>query len=185
MSTSLFTAEEKGRSDGSSCAPTRMRNGRGQAERQGIWFGIFYPETLCRKNLSWSEVKKLVPVIPSLLFVHASHSQITEFKKRYNFLQFAMWEKSTGAEYITVPDDQMDSFIKIASHYEEDTVYYRPEEIDLKRGMRVCIHGGKFDNVKGMFVRVQGKRNRRVVVLLEGVMAVSAEVHPDLIEVLS
>ena len=75
--------------------------------------------------------------------------------------------------------------IKIASHYEEDTVYYRPEEIDLKRGMRVCIHGGKFDNVKGMFVRVQGKRNRRVVVLLEGVMAVSAEVHPDLIEVLS
>ena len=115
----------------------------------------------------------------------ASHSQITEFKKRYNFLQFAMWEKSTGAEYITVPDDQMDNFIKIASHYEEDTVYYRPEEIDLKRGMRVCIHGGKFDNVKGMFVRVQGKRNRRVVVLLEGVMAVSAEVHPDLIEVLS
>ena len=51
--------------------------------------------------------------------------------------------------------------------------------------MRVCIHGGKFDKVKGMFVRVQGKRNRRVVVLLEGVMAVSAEVHPDLIEVLS
>ena len=82
-----------------------------------------------------------------------------------------MWEKSTGAEYITVPDDQMDSFIKIASHYEEDTVYDRPEEIDLKRGMRVWIHGGKFDNVKGMFVRVQGKRNRRVVVLLEGVMA--------------
>lgn len=101
------------------------------------------------------------------------------------FLAIRHVGKSTGAEYITVPDDQMDSFIKIASHYEEDTVYYRPEEIDLKRGMRVCIHGGKFDNVKGMFVRVQGKRNRRVVVLLEGVMAVSAEVHPDLIEVLS
>lgn len=37
---------------------------------------------------------RLVPVIPSLVFVHASHSQITEFKKRYNFLQFAMWEKA-------------------------------------------------------------------------------------------
>ena len=38
---------------------------------------------------------------------------------------------------------------------------------------------------KGTTSAVQGKRNRRVVVLLEGVMAVSAEVHPDLIEVLS
>ena len=142
----------------------------------------FIPKHYAVRTYHGVKSKKLVPVIPSLLFVHASHSQITEFKKRYNFLQFTMWEKSTGAEYITVPDDQMDSFIKIASHYEEDTVYYRPEEIDLKRGMRVCIHGGKFDNVKGMFVRVQGKRNRRVVVLLEGVMAVSAEVHPDLIE---
>ncbi|MCY6361851.1 hypothetical protein OXV74_28455 [Bacteroides thetaiotaomicron] len=37
---------------------------------------------------------RLVPVIPSLVFVHASHSQITEFKKRYNFLQFAMWKKA-------------------------------------------------------------------------------------------
>jgi len=37
----------------------------------------------------------------------------------------------------------------------------------------------------GVFMQVQGKRNRRVVVLLEGVMAVAAEVHPDLIEVIS
>lgn len=37
--------------------------------------------------------KRLVPVIPNLVFVHASRIQITEFKKRYNFLQFVMWEK--------------------------------------------------------------------------------------------
>ena len=40
--------------------------------------------------------KRLVPVIPNLVFVHASRIQITEFKKRYNFLQFVMLEKSTG-----------------------------------------------------------------------------------------
>ena len=90
---------------------------------------------------------RLVPVIPSLVFVHASHSQITEFKKRYNFLQFAMWKKSMGMEYITVPDDQMDSFIQIASLHEKDTVYYKPDEIDIRKGTRVCIHGGKLDGV--------------------------------------
>lgn len=129
--------------------------------------------------------KRLVPVIPNLIFVHASRKQITDFKKLYNFLRFVMWEKNTGLEYLVVPDEQMDSFIKIASLREETTVYYKPEEIDIRKGTRVCIHGGKFDGVKGVFMRVKGKRDRRIIVMLEGVMAVSAEVCPDLIEVIS
>ena len=129
--------------------------------------------------------KRLVPVIPNLVFVHASRKQITDFKKNHNFLQFVTWERSTGLEYIVVPDEQMDSFIKIASQYEETTVYYKPEEIDVRKGTRVCIHGGKLDGVKGVFMRVKGKRNRRVVVMLEGIMGISVEVHPDLIEVIN
>ena len=50
--------------------------------------------------------KRLVPVIPNLVFVHASRKQITDFKKKYNFLQFMMWEKSTGLKYIVVPDSK-------------------------------------------------------------------------------
>lgn len=129
--------------------------------------------------------RRLVPVIPNLVFVHASRMQITEFKKRYNFLQFVMWEKSTGLEYLVVPDDQMESFIKVSSQYEENISYYSPDELDLRKGRRVRIHGGKLNGVTGIFMQVQGKRNRRIVVLLEGVMAVAAEVHPDLIEVIS
>ncbi len=126
--------------------------------------------------------KKLVPVVPSLVFVHARHDQIVDFKKQHNFLQFAMWEKRIGQEYIIVPDDQMNSFIKVASRYEKNVIYYKPDEIDLKKGTRVRIHGGELDGVEGIFVRVQGKRNRRVVVLLDGIMAAATEVHPDLIE---
>ena len=110
--------------------------------------------------------------IPNLVFVHASRKQITDFKKKYNFLQFMMWEKSTGLKYIVVPDKQMESFIKIASQYEENTIYYKPEEIDIRKGTHICIYGGKFNGVKGVFMRVKGKRRRRVV-------------HPDLIEVIN
>lgn len=145
----------------------------------------FIPKHYAVRVYHGMKSKRLVPVIPNLVFVHASRKQITDFKKNHNFLQFVMWEKSTGQEYIVVPDEQMDSFIKIASQYEETTVYYKPEEIDVRKGTRVCIHGGKLDGVKGMFMRVKGKRNRRVVVMLEGIMGISAEVHPDLIEVIS
>ena len=116
--------------------------------------------------------KRLVPAIPNLVFVHASRSQILNFK-------------STGSEYIVVPDEQMDSFIKVASQYDENISYYRPSEINLQKGTRVRIHGGKFDGVKGIFMQVRGKRNRRIVIMLEGVIAVTAEVDPDLVEVIS
>lgn len=145
----------------------------------------FIPKCYAVRVYHGVKSKRLVPVIPNLVFVHASRKQITDFKKYHNFLQFVTWEKSTGLEYLVVPDEQMESFITMASQYEETTVYYKPEEINIRKGTRVCIHGGKFDGVKGVFMRVQGKRNRRVVVMLEGVMAVSAEVHPDLIEVIS
>ncbi len=128
--------------------------------------------------------KRLVPVIPSLIFVRASHKQILEFKKYYNFLQFVMWNKQDGLEYLIVPDYQMDNFIKVTSCYEENTTFHNPDEIDLTKGTRVRILGGRFDKVEGTFMRVAGKRNRRLVVMLEGVMAASVEVAPDLIEIL-
>ncbi len=145
---------------------------------------FFIPKQYVLRVYHGVKSKRLVPVIPSLVFVHASQEQIAAFKKVHNFLQFVMWEKSTGPEYLTVPDAQMDNFIRIASQHEEETTFYKPEEIDFEKGTRVLVHGGKFDGVAGRFMQVKGKRNRRVVVLLEGVMAVAAEVNPDLLEVL-
>lgn len=151
--------------------------------RDGLEY--FIPKCYAVRVYHGVKSKRLVPVIPNLVFVHASRTQITDFKKRHNFLQFVMWKKSTGMEYLVVPDDQMESFIKVSTQYEENISYYSPDELDLQKGRRVRIHGGKLNGVTGIFMQVQGRRNRRVVVLLEGVMAVAAEAHPDLIEVIS
>lgn len=53
----------------------------------------FIPKCYAVRVYHGVKSKRLVPVIPSLVFVHASHIQITEFKKRYNFLQFVMNKK--------------------------------------------------------------------------------------------
>lgn len=128
--------------------------------------------------------KRLVPVVPNLVFVYASRLQIADFKKQHNFLQFVMWKKRTGSEFIVVPDEQMENFIKLTSNPDENLTFYKPEEINLQKGARIRIHGGKFDGVEGLFMHIRGKRNRRVVVKLEGIMAVAAEVQADLIEVI-
>ena len=145
----------------------------------------FIPKCYAVRVYHGVKSKRLVPVIPNLVFVHASHEEIVNFKRFHNALQFVMCRDGAGSKCLVVPDEQMDNFIKISSQNEESTVYFRPDEIDIEKGTRVCIHGGKFDGVKGVFMRVRGKRNRRVVVMLEGVMAIAAEVTPDLIEIIS
>ncbi len=144
----------------------------------------FIPKRYVVRVCHGVKTKRLVPVIPSLVFVHATQEQIVNFKKMHNFLQFVMWEKSTSLEYLIVPDDQMEGFIKVASLQEESTLYYTPDEIDIKKGTRVRIHGGRLDGVTGTFMKVRGKRDRRLVIMIEGVLAIAAEVHPDLVEVI-
>lgn len=143
----------------------------------------FVPKRYAVRCYHGVKSKRLVPAIPGLVFVRASLRRIAEFKKEHGFLRFATWRKSTGTEFLVVPDRQMEDFIKVASRVGE-TAYYRPEEIDIRKGARVRILGGPLDGVEGTFMRVKGKRDRRIVVVLEGVMAVAAEVRPDLVEVI-
>ncbi len=82
---------------------------------------FFIPKHYVMRIFHGRKSKRLVPVIPSLVFVHASKDDILNFKKYHNFLQFVMWEKSTGKECLVVPDDQMEDFIKVSSAHEETT----------------------------------------------------------------
>ena len=125
----------------------------------------------------------LVPAIPSLIFVRASHDALVDFKRGHNYLQFVTG-KSAQSEPIVVPDRQMEDFIKVSGQNEADTVYLKPEEVDLTKGTRVRILGGPFDSVEGYFLRVKGKRDKRLVVWVERVIATAVEISPDLIEVI-
>lgn len=145
----------------------------------------FIPKHFTIQKYHGKFIKRLVPVIPSLLFVHATYAQILEFKIKFNFLQFAMWKKSTGMEHIIVRDDQMENFIKVASQYNENLTYYKYDEINLKRGTRVRIIGGAFDGVEGVFIKKRNSKKGFIVVILDGFCGISAEVNPDIIQVLS
>lgn len=79
----------------------------------------------------------------------------------------------------------MEQFIRVINTYNENLVFLKPEEVNLKKGTPVRIVGGAFDGIEGIFIKVKGHRNRRVVVQIEGITAVAiAEVTQDLIEVL-
>ena len=150
---------------------------------EGLEF--FIPKRYALRTYHGHKQRQLVPAIPSLVFVHASRNDIQAFKLRHPLLQYIMWNKSTGLEFLTVPDRQMAHFIRVAQQTEEDILYFQPDEIQLHKGAHVRVHGGPFDGVEGILLKVKGHRRRRVVIQIDQVATIAAaEIEPDLIEVL-
>ncbi len=131
------------------------------------------------------KVKELVPAVHNLIFVRARREDIQTIKTDIPYLQWLTRPCDGKNVPIIVPDNEMEQFIKVTKDCNEQLVYLRPDEIDLKKGTPVRILGGPFNGVSGTFIKVRGHRSRRVVVMLQGIIGVAmAEVTPDLIEVL-
>ena len=131
------------------------------------------------------KVKELVPAVHNLVFVHARQEDIQKIKKDIPFLQWLTHPSEGRNLPIVVPDRDMEQFIQVTRDSNEQLVYLRPDEIDLKKGTPIRILGGPFNGIEGTFIKIHGHRNRRVVVMLKGLVGVAmAEVTPDLLEVI-
>ncbi|MBQ5895811.1 MAG: UpxY family transcription antiterminator [Bacteroidaceae bacterium] len=129
--------------------------------------------------------RQMVPAIHNMIFVHTTKERIKQLKQGVNFLQYHTRPVAGKNVPIIVPDCQMQQFIAVTTAANESITYLRPEEIDIKKGTKVRVHGGVFDGTEGYFVKLQGKRSRRVVMLIEGITAVAlTEISTDIIEVI-
>lgn len=129
--------------------------------------------------------RKMVPAVHNLIFVHTTKNTIQALKQGVDFLQYFTKPVNGKNVPIIVPDRQMQQFISVTQTLNENISYLQPHEIELQKGTRVRVHGGAFDGAEGIFVKLRGKRSKRVVILIEGITAVvMAEITPDLIEIL-
>lgn len=79
---------------------------------------------------------------------------------------------------VVVPDRDMESFIRVAGSQDEQAQYLDPAKLNFKRGDRVRIVGGSLVGVEGIFMQVGGKHEKRVVIQLEGLVAVATAAIP-------
>ena len=152
----------------------------------------FIPKEKVLRTVNGKKVVCWVPVIHSLVFVHASQRQIVDFKHHYYYnLQFVTWKTEDRLVYLTVPEKEMKNFIEVCKQTEQEVHFYKIDEInkgkdkiDIAKGKRVRVHGGPFDQVEGYFMKVGRKRGRQLVVIIPDLLAVSAEVAPDYLQVI-
>ncbi|WP_294601585.1 UpxY family transcription antiterminator [uncultured Bacteroides sp.] len=145
----------------------------------------FIPMCYTIKEHHGRKERVLVPAISNLVFVRTTKSVLTEFKTRNPYLQYITQKTDSGRKIIIVPGCQMQDFIRVAQKYEEDLTYYKPEEICLEKGQKVRVHGGAFDGVEGVLLKVKGKRSKRIVIKIPGIVAIAtAYIEPEFIEII-
>ena len=145
--------------------------------------GCFIPMQYKISIKKGKKVRALVPVVHNLLFVHARPSEVKRIKSQVSYLQYITDTRS--GQKIVIPDHDMQRFIAVAGTYNDHLLYFQPEELNLSKGTKVRITGGDFEGQEGVFLKVKGARDRRVVIAIQGIIAVAmATIHPDLIEVI-
>lgn len=127
-------------------------------------------------------VRKLVPAIHNLVFIRTGRTLLRKLKDDLEYiLPIRCIMDREKHQPVSIPDAQMRSFMLVSGNYDQAVLYLEPKELNIPRGTRVRIVDGIFKGVEGEFVRI--RRDRRVVVNIEGVMAVATTyIHSSLVE---
>jgi len=130
-------------------------------------------------------LSKLVPAVHNLVFIRSTRKRIDALKDKAGMnipIRYIMNREHNLP--IVIPEAQMRSFILVSGTYDEAVLYVEPAELQLIKGQKVRVIGGVFEGAVGEFVRI--RRDRRVVVNIEGVMAVATTfIHSSLVEPIS
>ena len=164
--------------------PMRVTYGRemkvkGELVRLGI--ECFVPMTYKVMDVNNEELhRELVPAINNLIFVRSTQERISGLKRSNEVLEPLRYMMDLTAEeahvIMTVPDRQMENFMRVATKTDESVMFLDEKSIVGKEGKRVKIMGGVFEGVEGVIRRV--KRCKRVVVEIESVASVAIAYVP-------
>lgn len=115
---------------------------------------------------------KLVPIFLNLIFVKSTLDYIKEIKSQYGYLYYLTHNVNGVKQPIIVPMAEMERFINFVDGNFEHIDYIDTKGLDIKKGERVKITSGVFKGKDGTFVKITGKRNKQIVVAIDGLLAV-------------
>ncbi len=150
---------------------------------QAAGIEVFTPMRSCLKAKRGKRIRVQVPYIQDLLFVHETSAVIDTIVDKVSTIQYR-YQKGGYRMPITVPDSDMNRFIKAVSA-SDDPKYYLPEELTpamCNRSIRIV--GGELDGYEGKLLTVRGSAKKRLLVELPGLFSVGVEVHPEYIRLL-
>ncbi len=135
----------------------------------------FIPMRREQRLVKGRRVLVMTPVIHNLIFVRAAKKWLQQFKGTVPYLQYMTNVEGGKRIPIVVPDWQMNNFMRVSMSDDSNLIYFDSVDDGIAAGTPVRIHGGPFDGLTGTFVKIKGKRNKKVVVTVQNVIAVAID----------
>jgi len=148
---------------------------------EGMNMEIFVPMKWQLVTRNRKRVREKTPFIQDLLFVHETRLNLDPVVAKTPTLQYR-WMRNTYRKPMTISDTAMDRFIH-AVNSSESPGYYLPEEVTpAMYGNKIRIVGGRLDGYEGNLITTRGSKVKRLLVKLDGLLAVCVEISPEYIQ---
>lgn len=142
---------------------------------------VFTPMKWTLVTSKGKKVRKEVPFLQDLVFVHDTREKIDPIVAKCPTLQYRFLKK-TYRKPMTVPTSEMERFIHAVSSSESPR-YYLPEEITPEMYSRkIRIVGGPLDGYEGCLLTMRGSKVKRLLVELPNLLTAGVEVSPEYIQ---
>lgn len=115
----------------------------------------------------------MIPVVRDLIFVLSEREEIQEAKGKIPYLHYITTPSEGRNIPVEVPEEQMQQFIAVCNEIDDKAEILAGEEAHFEVGERVEVVNGAFKGCKGSLVKIEGKRSKRFVVAIDGIIAVA------------
>ena len=122
-------------------------------------------------------IREEVPLVRDLLFVRALREELDPEVEKRRMLQYRYVKGGRYQEPMTVPEREMERFIRAVSVSAKPR-YYLPGELTAGMcGRMIRMVGGPLDGYEGRLLTIRGSKTRRLLVELPGFFSVGVEIE--------
>lgn len=123
-------------------------------------------------------IRRRQPAVASLMFAYESPTYLKELQARLqNSTPFMLYYNRAERRPAPISDHEMNIFMLVTSAGEQSLEYLADDIAQFEKGDRVRVIGGAFEGAEGYIHRIKG--DRRLVVRIEGVVAVATSYIPN------
>ena len=135
----------------------------------------YIPMKSVEQVVAGRKVRRRKPAISSLMFIRCSEAEASELQKK--LLGEVMVYRNRGERQpAAIPDSEMQMFIRVTSIDDLGLEYLDEAKEEWTTGDKVRVTGGIFQGAEGYIKRIKG--NHRLVVAIEGIIAVATSYIP-------
>lgn len=116
---------------------------------------------------------ELQPVVRDLIFVLGAREDVQEAKGRIPYLHYITHPVDGRNIPVEVPTEQMEQFMALCNDMGDDAEVIEGDNARFAVGDRVRVKEGSFRGQEGYLVKIEGRRSKRFVVAIEGIIAIS------------